>query len=41
VRAARDDSLCGWGAHNRIVRAVLAAAASLRASRDGASRDGD
>ena len=40
VRAALDGNLCRCGAHNRIVRAVLAAAASLRASRDGASHDG-
>ena len=45
VRAALDGNLCRCGAQNRIVRAVLAAAASLRgrdsASRDSASRDGD
>ena len=40
VRAALDRNLCRCGAQNRIVRAVLAAAASLRASRDGASPDG-
>jgi len=34
VRAALDRNLCRCGAHNRIVRAVLAAASSLRASRD-------
>lgn len=34
VRAALDRNLCRCGSHNRIVRAVLAAAASLRASRD-------
>ena len=34
VRAALDGNLCRCGAHNRIVRAVLAAASSLRASRD-------
>ena len=34
VRAALDGNLCRCGAHNRIVRAVLAAAASLRASQD-------
>ncbi len=33
VRAALDRNLCRCGAHNRIVRAVLAAAATLRASR--------
>jgi len=33
VRAALDRNLCRCGAHNRIVRAVLAAAAELRASR--------
>lgn len=31
VRAALDRNLCRCGAHNRIVRAVLAAAAELRA----------
>jgi nicotinate dehydrogenase subunit A len=30
VRAALDDNLCRCGAHNRVVRAVLAAAAELR-----------
>jgi nicotinate dehydrogenase subunit A len=35
VRAALDGNLCRCGAHNRIVRAVLAAAASLRARREG------
>lgn len=30
VRAALDDNLCRCGAHNRVVRAVLAAAATLR-----------
>jgi nicotinate dehydrogenase subunit A len=39
VRAALDRNLCRCGAHNRIVRAVLAAAARLRA--DGDSTDGD
>jgi nicotinate dehydrogenase subunit A len=34
VRAALDRNLCRCGSHNRIVRAVLAAAASLRTSRD-------
>ena len=33
VRAALDRNLCRCGAHNRIVRAVLTAAAELRASR--------
>ena len=33
VRAALDRNLCRCGAHNRIVRAVLAAAAEIRASR--------
>ncbi len=33
VRAALDRNLCRCGAHNRIVRAVLAAAAELRAAR--------
>jgi nicotinate dehydrogenase subunit A len=32
VRAALDGNLCRCGAHNRIVRAVLAAAAELRAA---------
>jgi nicotinate dehydrogenase subunit A len=36
VRAALDRNLCRCGAHNRIVRAVLAAAATLRASRERA-----
>jgi nicotinate dehydrogenase subunit A len=40
VRAALDRNLCRCGAQNRIVRAVLAAASSLRASRDSASLDG-
>jgi nicotinate dehydrogenase subunit A len=31
VRAALDANLCRCGAHNRIVRAILAAAAELRA----------
>ena len=30
VRTALDDNLCRCGAHNRVVRAVLAAAADLR-----------
>jgi nicotinate dehydrogenase subunit A len=33
VRAALDGNLCRCGAHNRIVRAVLRAAAELRAGR--------
>ena len=43
VRAALDGNLCRCGSHNRIVRAVLAAAAELRAeSLDrGASGRGD
>ena len=32
VRAALDRNLCRCGAHNRIVRAVLAAAAEIRAA---------
>jgi nicotinate dehydrogenase subunit A len=32
VRAALDRNLCRCGAHNRIVRAVLAAAAEMRAA---------
>ncbi len=32
VRAALDDNLCRCGAHNRVVRAVLAAAAEMRAA---------
>jgi nicotinate dehydrogenase subunit A len=35
VRAVLDGNLCRCGAHNRIVRAVLAAAAELRAGREG------
>ena len=35
VRAALDRNLCRCGAHNRIVRAVLTAAAESRASRNG------
>jgi nicotinate dehydrogenase subunit A len=35
VRAALDGNLCRCGAQNRIVRAVLAAASHLRATRDG------
>jgi nicotinate dehydrogenase subunit A len=35
VRAALDRNLCRCGAHNRIIRAVLAAAAELRAGRNG------
>jgi nicotinate dehydrogenase subunit A len=34
VRAALDRNLCRCGAHNRIVRAVLAAAAEIRARRE-------
>ena len=34
VRRALDGNLCRCGAHNRIVRAVLSAAAELR-RRDG------
>jgi nicotinate dehydrogenase subunit A len=30
VRAALDHNLCRCGAHNRVVRAVLAAAAEMR-----------
>jgi nicotinate dehydrogenase subunit A len=30
VRAALDDNLCRCGAHNRVLRAVLAAAAQMR-----------
>lgn len=30
VRAALDDNLCRCGSHNRVVRAVLAAAAEIR-----------
>jgi nicotinate dehydrogenase subunit A len=37
VRAALDRNLCRCGAHNRIVRAVLSAAAALRASRGDAA----
>jgi nicotinate dehydrogenase subunit A len=35
VRAGLDRNLCRCGAHNRIVRAVLAAAAELRGGRGG------
>jgi len=35
VRAALDGNLCRCGAHNRIVRAVLDAAAELRAGPEG------
>jgi nicotinate dehydrogenase subunit A len=35
VRAALDGNLCRCGAHNRIVQAVLAAAAELRAGPEG------
>jgi nicotinate dehydrogenase subunit A len=34
VRAALDRNLCRCGAHNRVVRAVLAAAAQMRANRE-------
>jgi nicotinate dehydrogenase subunit A len=37
VRAALDRNLCRCGAHNRIVRAVLAAAAQLRAGQGDAT----
>jgi nicotinate dehydrogenase subunit A len=37
VRAALDRNLCRCGAHNRIVRSVLAAAAELRAGRGDAA----
>ena len=37
VRAALDRNLCRCGAHNRIVRAVLAAAAEVRAGRGDAA----
>ena len=30
VRAALDDNLCRCGSHNRVVRAVIAAAAEMR-----------
>jgi nicotinate dehydrogenase subunit A len=30
VRVALDDNLCRCGSHNRVVRAVLAAAAEMR-----------
>ncbi len=33
VRAALDDNLCRCGSHNRVVRAVLAAAAEIRSGR--------
>jgi nicotinate dehydrogenase subunit A len=36
VRSALDRNLCRCGAHNRIVRAVLAAATELRAGREDA-----
>jgi nicotinate dehydrogenase subunit A len=32
VRTALDDNLCRCGSHNRVVRAVLAAAAEMRGS---------
>jgi nicotinate dehydrogenase subunit A len=34
VRAALDDNLCRCGSHNRVVRAVLAAAAEMRKGDD-------
>jgi nicotinate dehydrogenase subunit A len=37
VRVALDRNLCRCGAHNRIVRAVLAAAAELRSGRGDAA----
>ena len=37
VRAALDGNLCRCGAHNRIVRAVLDAAAELRMDPEGAA----
>jgi nicotinate dehydrogenase subunit A len=37
VRAALERNLCRCGSHNRIVRAVLTAAAELRANRQGES----
>jgi len=37
VRQALDRNLCRCGAHNRIVRAVQAAAAEMRRRRDGES----
>lgn len=37
VRAGLDRNLCRCGSHNRIVHAVIRAAAELRASDDGAS----
>jgi nicotinate dehydrogenase subunit A len=37
VRAGLDRNLCRCGAHNRIVRAVLSAAAQVRANRKGDS----
>lgn len=40
VKAALDRNLCRCGSHNRIVRAVLAAAAELRAARAGAAQIG-
>ena len=41
VKAALDRNLCRCGSHNRIVRAVLAAAAGLRASKASAARAGE
>jgi nicotinate dehydrogenase subunit A len=40
VKAALDRNLCRCGSHNRIVRAVLAAAAELRAGQAGTSQTG-
>ena len=37
VRAGLDRNLCRCGSHNRIVRAVMQAAADLRVSKNGAS----
>ncbi len=34
VRAALDDNLCRCGAHNRIVRAVMRAAAAIRSANE-------
>jgi nicotinate dehydrogenase subunit A len=35
VRTALDPNLCRCGSHNRVVRAVLSAAAELARSADG------
>lgn len=40
VKAALDRNLCRCGSHNRIVRAVLAAAAELRAAKTGTGEAG-